>query len=249
MTATTRRVAGQRSHAILAALVLCAALPLSIMVVRYTAFGVLVAALCLFGIWGLLRAKRKGYVDLLPAFLVTVLPLTVFIWGIDLDRFVPVHVFYTGDKMPAMVMALCFAVLLATWALSRKRGHTARQGGFRLLFGLAGFMFVIVSGYFSVFAYIAGPYFFFLIIVVGLVYFIARHFRRPTLSEGGGGPAKPLLAEHMRHSALEIQKHLREIEEDINRTKSDLDKARSVKSKDEAALLQQHLMELRREKI
>jgi len=158
---------------------------------------------------------------------------------------------FTGDLIRDIVtyffVPTVFLIAVIYFATGIMFGPSWR--GFRLLFGLAGFMFVIVSGYFSVFAYIAGPYFFFLIIVVGLVYFIARHFRRPTLSEGGGGPAKPLLAEHMRHSALEIQKHLREIEEDINRTKSDLDKARSVQSKDEAALLQQHLMELRREKI
>lgn len=88
--------------------------------------------------------------------------------------------------------------------------------GMRLLFGLAAYLFVIVSGYFSIFAYIAGPYFFFLIIVVGIVYFIGRHFRRPGLREGGAPtPPSAMPAEAVARSRSDILDELDRVKKSL----------------------------------
>ena len=61
--------------------------------------------------------------------------------------------------------------------------------GFRFLLGIAAYMFIIVGGYYSVFAYLAGPYFMFLIFVMGLLFYFTRHFQRTGGPGGGGGPS------------------------------------------------------------
>ena len=161
---------------------------------------------------------------------------------------------FTGNIMTDLFMFFfiptVFLIVIIFFATGIVLGPTWR--GLRLLFGIAAYAYVIVAGYFSVFAYIAGPYFFFLIIVIGLVYFLFRHFRRPTL-RGGGAPAPggPMPAEAVgvaRRSILEIRKRLDEINKDIARTENDLNIARRAGSTHEAQLLQQHLLELRREK-
>ena len=56
----------------------------------------------------------------------------------------------------------------------------------RFLLGIAAYMFIIVGGYYSVFAYLAGPYFMFLIFIMGLLFYFTRHFQRgPPGGQGG----------------------------------------------------------------
>ena len=47
----------------------------------------------------------------------------------------------------------------------------------RLLLGTAIYLFIIAGGYFKTFALLTGPYFIFLIFILGIVYFIPTHFR------------------------------------------------------------------------
>lgn len=103
----------------------CSSFVVSVALVRYTALGLILQMFCLLGTWGLLQTKLKGEVDLFLAFLVIVLPLTVLVWGVDLDKFVPNPIFGMADKMPAVVMTLCFGILAASRVLS---GHTRRTG-------------------------------------------------------------------------------------------------------------------------
>ncbi len=70
----------------------------------------------------------------------------------------------------------------------------------RALLGIAIFLFMIVNGWFGIFAMLAGPYFIFLIVILGGLYFIPSHFGarpagmprgglQPGGLEGGGGTA------------------------------------------------------------
>ena len=52
----------------------------------------------------------------------------------------------------------------------------------RLLLGVTSYLFIVAGGYYGVFALLAGPYFIFLIFIMGLLYFLLGHFR------GGEGP-------------------------------------------------------------
>jgi hypothetical protein len=55
--------------------------------------------------------------------------------------------------------------------------------GMRLLVGIGAYLFIVFGGYYSIFARISGPYFIFLIFILGLLYFLLSHFKG-----GGGGP-------------------------------------------------------------
>jgi len=57
-----------------------------------------------------------------------------------------------------------------------------------LLLGVGAYLFIIASGYYSAFALLAGPYFIFLIFILGLLYFFLHHFspRRSALGERPG---------------------------------------------------------------
>jgi len=122
--------------------------------------------------------------------------------------------------------------------------------GFRLLFGLAAYLFVIVSGYYSIFAYIAGPYFFILIIVVGIVYFFGRHFRRPSLREGGGAPAPggPMPTLAPPPNILQIRKRLKEIKEELKAKRKELEMLIHTPGGDKAAgIVQEEIRALEQE--
>src|SRR3989338_9201240 len=56
------------------------------------------------------------------------------------------------------------------------------NGKLRLLFGIAIYAFIIASRYFEGFAIFASQFYFIFVILIGIVYFLGRHFRRP----GGG---------------------------------------------------------------
>jgi|SRR3989344_4588341 len=57
----------------------------------------------------------------------------------------------------------------------------------RLLLGVTTYLFIIAGGYYGAFALLAGPYFIFLIFIMGLLYFFLGHFRGG-VEAGGGGP-------------------------------------------------------------
>lgn len=91
---------------------------------------------------------------------------------------------FTGNIIEDLVKFLfvptIFIIMIIYMTVGRvfPPGH----GKFRVLLAIGMYLFIITSGYYGAFAIIAGPYFFFLIFILGLLYFILGHFR------GGGGP-------------------------------------------------------------
>src|SRR3989344_9227637 len=76
--------------------------------------------------------------------------------------------------IPSVFIILVLYILL---------GRLAAMGSkIRILIGVAAYLFIISAGYYKTFALLAGPYFIFLIFILGLLYFIPAHF-------GGGGAA------------------------------------------------------------
>jgi hypothetical protein len=108
----------------------------------------------------------------------------------------------------------------------------------RLLMGLAIFLFMIVNGWFAMFALMAGPYFVFLIVVLGALYFIPSHFR---LSHAHTGPTT-------EREGQTLLARSREIDEDLRKFEPLLAAAREKGSKDEALFYAEELNRLRREK-
>ncbi len=66
-------------------------------------------------------------------------------------------------------------LIMIIYVLTGRIFSTNKQ--LRLMLGLAVYLFIIAGGYFKTFALLAGPYFIFLIFILGLVYFIPTHFR------------------------------------------------------------------------
>jgi hypothetical protein len=95
---------------------------------------------------------------------------------------------FTGEVFTDLVqfflVPTVFMILIIYFALGSLFGGAHSK--FRMLFGIAAYLFVITGGYFRTFALIAGPYFLFLIFGLGLVWFLLRQFR---LVRGGGGGA------------------------------------------------------------
>ncbi len=75
------------------------------------------------------------------------------------------------------------------------------NGKLRLLFGIAIYAFIIASRYFEGFAIFASQFYFIFVILIGLVYFLGRHFRRP----GGGHMAYEGRGGAMAYSAQPAQ--------------------------------------------
>jgi hypothetical protein len=110
----------------------------------------------------------------------------------------------------------------------------------RLLMGLAIFLFMIVNGWFAMFAYMAGPYFVFLIIVLGALYFIPSHFR---IGGGGGRPTDfPGGGERVDRTYFAEKAHL---ESELKRLRQLLEEARNAQSKDEARVYAQQIEGIR----
>jgi len=88
---------------------------------------------------------------------------------------------FTGEIIRDLVMFFfiptVFIILIIYMLLGRMMPVKAYPK-MRLLVGVAIYLFVIFGGYYSVFAYLAGPYFIFLIFIMGILYYFMEHFRR-----------------------------------------------------------------------
>lgn len=87
---------------------------------------------------------------------------------------------FTGNPMvdivqffiiPTILLIVFVYVILDALPITNSMGNKTR-----FFFGVAIYLYIIVSGFFKVFAFLAGPYFLILIFVIGGIYFLARHF-------------------------------------------------------------------------
>ena len=88
---------------------------------------------------------------------------------------------FTGNVIRDVILFLfipsVFIILFVYMLLGRLCGAArGAQMKLRLLMGIALYLFIVAGGYYSTFALLAGPYFLFLIFVLGLLYFIPAHF-------------------------------------------------------------------------
>lgn len=98
---------------------------------------------------------------------------------------------FTGDIIRDLVMFLLipsvFIILFVYMLLGRM--FLPQQSKLRLLLGVSIYLFIWAGGYFRTFALLAGPYFIFLIFVLGLIYFIPAHLGVRQEGGVGGGVA------------------------------------------------------------
>lgn len=92
---------------------------------------------------------------------------------------------FTGNVINDLIMFLIIPTIFIIFVVFILLGRLAvTQKGIRLMLGVGIYLFIIAGGYYNTFALAAGPYFIFLIFILGLLYFIPSHFR----VRGGGMP-------------------------------------------------------------
>ena len=92
---------------------------------------------------------------------------------------------FTGNIINDLIMFLIIPTIFIIFVVFILLGRLAvAQRGIRILLGIGIYLFIIAGGYYNTFALAAGPYFIFLIFILGLLYFIPSHFR----VRGGGMP-------------------------------------------------------------
>ncbi|MBI2583250.1 MAG: hypothetical protein HYW25_01160 [Candidatus Aenigmarchaeota archaeon] len=172
---------------------------------------------------------------------------------------------FTGNPVQDVVQFFFIPMVFIIFFIYQLLGRMPLHGApwLRLLFGLAIFLYMVINSWFAAFALFAGPYFLFLIIVLGLLYFIPSHFRRGE----GGAPRQeraqgfPLQLSHRHRRGehpiptglearldVESNRRMKELNEEIRETEADLISARAAGSKDEADTLRKLLIELKGER-
>jgi hypothetical protein len=97
---------------------------------------------------------------------------------------------FTGDVFRDIIMFLIvpttFIIIVIYTMTGKVLGDNVRL---RVLLGVASYLFIVAGGYYATFALIAGPYFLFLIFIMGLLYYLVEHFTGSKIREaqGGGG--------------------------------------------------------------
>lgn len=100
---------------------------------------------------------------------------------------------FTGNIINDLVMMLFIPSVFIIIVIYTLVGRLTPHPKLNLLMSLAFYAFIVFGGYFRIFALLAGPYFLFLLIIMGLLFFFLGHFglRRggpmPAGGAGGGG--------------------------------------------------------------
>lgn len=116
---------------------------------------------------------------------------------------------FTGEIIRDLIMFLfipsVFIIFFVFFILNRLFGM--EQTKFRLLFGIALYLFIVAGGYYPMFAYFAGPYFIFLLLIIGAIFFIPTHFywRRARAGGAASGDAARISEEALHHLPPRLQ--------------------------------------------
>ena len=94
---------------------------------------------------------------------------------------------FTGDIARDLIMFLLVPSVFIILVVYMMVGRVLPPGGIynklRILLGITTYLFIIAGGYYRVFALLAGPYFIFLVFILGILFFILEHFRRRAPNE------------------------------------------------------------------
>ena len=100
---------------------------------------------------------------------------------------------FTGNLFRDLIMFLIVPTIFIILVIYSMTGRIVADRKLRMMLGVGVYLFIIASGYYSAFALLSGPYFIFLIFIMGILYYFVEHFtgRRPQAAqatgEGGGG--------------------------------------------------------------
>lgn len=91
---------------------------------------------------------------------------------------------FTGNLFQDLILFLIVPTIFIIMVLYIATGRIIPDKKMRVMLGVGAYLFILASGYYTAFAQLAGPYFIFLIFILGLLGFITGHFRRG--GHGGG---------------------------------------------------------------
>ncbi len=134
---------------------------------------------------------------------------------------------FTGNIYRDLVLFLVVPTIFIILVVYSMTGRIVAQSRLRLLLALGAYMFIVAGGYYSTFALISGPYFIFLIFIMGIVYYFAEHF-----SKGGGGYSEGGGYEAGVHGEIEETYRRSELKKDLAKAREELRKSREHKSDD-----------------
>lgn len=90
---------------------------------------------------------------------------------------------FTGNIYRDLIMFLIVPTIFIIMVLYIMSGRIIPNRNFRLMIGVGAYLFILAGGYYSFFALLSGPYFIFLIFILGVLGYLGSHFR----THGGGG--------------------------------------------------------------
>ena len=98
---------------------------------------------------------------------------------------------FTGNVYRDIIMFLIVPTIFIIMVLYIMSGRIIPDKKLRIMLGVGAYLFIVAGGYYSFFALLAGPYFIFLIFILGVLGYLLGHFRRGgqggAYSRGGGG--------------------------------------------------------------
>jgi hypothetical protein len=112
---------------------------------------------------------------------------------------------FTGNIVQDLVMFFFIPTVFIIVIVYSLVGRIGMNNKISLLLGVAFYLFIVFSPYglYTMFAYLAGPYFLFMLIIMGLIYFVLGHFSRKGGGGGSGASAGGGGGKHMERSAVE----------------------------------------------
>ena len=126
---------------------------------------------------------------------------------------------FTGNIARDLILFLLVPTIFIIFIVYILLGRLAVKAvKIRLLLGVGIYLFILASGYYSAFALLAGPYFIFLIFILGLIYFIPSHFRvrgggMPGGAAGGDASVMQKLSPRYQHRIdKKIEKYMEDLE-------------------------------------
>ena len=108
------------------------------------------------------------------------------------------------DLIMFFLVPTTFIILVIYMMVGRILPHEMHK--LRILLGVTAYLFIVAGGYYRNFALIAGPYFIFLIFIMGLLYFFIEHFTGRRTQQAGptGQQLRALGAEYSQIADMDL---------------------------------------------
>ncbi len=139
---------------------------------------------------------------------------------------------FTGNLFRDLIMFLIVPTIFIILVIYTLSGRIVpAQVRLRVLLSIGVYLFIIAGGYYPVFALLAGPYFIFLIFILGILFYFMGHFtgQRPRAAGPPGGPGGYPMPHDYQHGGSsvaerldlgrrrQIHKEMKDLEADIKR--------------------------------